>query len=97
MSDGLFTNAEMVDEIIKRLNDVSVYGIRSVVSLANVFSMLSGLKNGIAEESKANAKKIEILKKQIDSLNEPQTEDGGDVVGGDHYELNFGSDDNGTD
>ena len=95
MSDGLFTNAEMVDEIIKRLNEVSVSGIRNVVSLANAFSMLNGLKNGIAEESKANSKKIELLKEQINRLTKPHIdEEGGDIIGGEHYDLKFGSDDN---
>lgn len=97
MSDGLYTNEEMVDEITELLNEVSVSGVKSVVSLANAFSMLSGLKGGIKEEAKAKNKTIELLKEQLKRATEPNPEDGGDVVGGEHYDLNYGGAEHGAD
>ena len=56
---------EMVETIIKYMNEINVSGSKNVVLLSESFQMLFALQKGLKDEDKSNAKKIEILKEQL--------------------------------
>ena len=76
-------------KILELLNGISVSGYKSVLSLSEVFKMLNTLKQGLAEEDAAKTKIIDGLKATIRELQTPDSEAGGDVVGGEHYDIDF--------
>ena len=89
--DGFFNKHEMVDNIIKTLDGISARGEVNVNLLSSAFQMLYALKNGLKHEDEANNSKVELLKEQLKRANEPIDEEhGGDVIGGQHYELKLG-------
>lgn len=93
--DGLYNKHDMVKSIIKLLNSLTVSGSKDVVLLAEVFQMLFALQKGLKNEDEAKAETIKLLKEQLAKATEPHPEEGGDVVGGEHYDLNFGGVENG--
>lgn len=90
MKDGIMDKQGFIDKIVATLNCVSVSGVRDVVALANVFQMLSTLKSGLRDEDSAKDQTIELLKEQLKRATESTPEDGGDVVGGEHYSFDYG-------
>lgn len=88
--DGFFNKHEMVDNIIKTMDGISVRGELNVNLLSSAFQMLYALKNGLKHEDEANNSKVELLKEQLKRANEPKDEPGGDVIGGEHYEIKLG-------
>lgn len=96
--DGLYNKHEMVDNIINALGGVSVRGETSVNLLSSAFQMLYALREGMKNEDKTTNEKIELLKSQLKAATEPKPEEpGGDVLGGEHYDLKFGGAENGND
>ena len=95
MSDGIMNKYEVVDRIIVTLNRVSVTGAKNVLALGNVFQMLSVLKDGMKEEEDSKNRIIESLKTQLKHATEPDKD--GEVIGGEHYDFNFGGAENGKD
>lgn len=90
MSDGIYNKFQMIDLVVECLNGIPVSGSKSVSLLNQAFQMLFALKKGLTDEDNAKAKKIDLLKEQLKRATEPKTEPGGDVVGGEHYDINFG-------
>lgn len=89
--DGFYNKQEMLDNVIKTLGSISVCGEVNVNLLSSAFQMLYALKNGLKQEDDVNTGKIEALKEQLKRATEPKQEDlDGDVIGGQHYDLNFG-------
>ena len=80
---------EVLKEIIEDLSRLSVSGVANVLYLGKVFQMLSTLQKGLKDEDNARNQVIESLKEQLKRATEPQPEDGGDVVGGEHYDFHF--------
>lgn len=93
--DGIYNKFDMVDNIVKCLDGITITGAANVNLLSQAFQMLFALRNGLQDEDNAKNKTIELLKEQLKRSAEP--EPGGDVVGGQHYDLKFGGADNGTD
>lgn len=89
MSDGTYNKYEMLDLVVECLNGIPVSGSKNVALLNQAFQMLFALKDGLKAEDSAKAGKIDLLKEQLKRATEPKTEPGGDVVGGEHYEINF--------
>lgn len=90
--DGIFDKYQMIDRIVMNLSAISVSGMENVLRLANVFQMISTVKKGLKDEDNARNQVIESLKEQLKRATTPEPEDGGDVVGGEHYEFHFGGD-----
>lgn len=90
MHDGIYDKFEMVDNVVACLEGVTVSGAKSVNLLSQAFQMLYCIKDGMKKEDEAKRRTIELLKEQLKRATEPQVEDGGDVVGGQHYDLKFG-------
>ena len=89
--DGIYNKYEMVDNIIKTLDGISVRGEVNVNLLSSAFQMLYAMKDGLKREEDATNSKIELLKEQLKRANEPKKDDpDGDVIGGEHYEIKFG-------
>ena len=89
--DGVYNKHEIVHNIIALLEALDVSGQKNVVLLSNVFQMLTALQKGLRDEDDAKNKTIEMLKEQLKRATEPATpENGGDVIGGERYELQFG-------
>ena len=95
MSNGLFDKHDMVKKIIALLDSVTVTGAKNVLVLGEVFKMLSSLQKGLKADEDAKNKVIEMLKDQLKRATEIIPEEGGFVVGGEHYDLKFGGADNG--
>lgn len=84
---------EMIDQVLVLLDGLSVSGAKNVIVLSNVFQMLNTLKKGLRDETDANQKVIEMLKRQLEEgtgLEVPG--DDTEVVGGQHFELDFKGD-----
>ena len=95
MADGIFSKYDMIDKVIVLLNSVSVEGAKNVIAMSNVFQMLSTVKKGLKDEDEAKNRTIELLKEQLKRATEPVKEDDGEIIGGEHYDLKFGGDNNG--
>ena len=95
MSNGIYNKYEMIDNVVALLNTIPVKGSENVVAMSNVYQMLFALKRGFEGEDNAKNKTIEMLKEQLKRATEPQVEEGGDIVGGQHYDLKFGGDGDG--
>ena len=90
MKDGIMNKFDLLDGVCVLLENVTVSGQANVTRLSNAFQMLAALKQGLHDEDQAKNKIIETLKEQLKRATEPDVEPGGDVVGGEHYEFNFG-------
>lgn len=91
MKDGIIDRSEFIDNIIKALDSLTVTGARNVIVLSAVFQMLNTLKKGVNDEISAKNAVIESLKAQLKIATEAAPDEpGGDVVGGEHYDFNFG-------
>lgn len=90
----MFDKYQMMEGIINLLNTISVTGAQNVLTLGEVFKMLSALRKGLKEEEQAKKKQIDNLTETIKKLQQPQIEENGDVVGGEHYDIKFSEDDN---
>lgn len=80
---------QMMESILQLLDTISVKGAKDVLTMGEVFKMLSALQNGIKNEDETKKKQIDGLTETIRKLQQPQIDDGGDVVGGEHYDINF--------
>lgn len=96
MADGVFSKYEMLNKVLILLDSVSVQGAKSVLALSNVFQMLSALQKGLKDEDSAKNQTIEILKEQLKHATEPVNENCEKIVGGEHYDLNYGGDGDGS-
>lgn len=97
MAEGTYNKHEMVENVIACLEGISVTGAKSVNLLSQAFQMLYCLRTGLKNEDEAKNKTIELLKEQLRRATEPKADDGGEIIGGEHYDLKFGGADNGTD
>ncbi len=98
MRDGTYNKFEILDGAIECLDGIKISGATNVNLLSQVFQMLYALKTGLKNEDNAKAKTIETLKEQLKRATEPHPEGpDGDVVGGQHFDLNYGGADNGAD
>lgn len=94
MAESIYNKHEMLENVITCLNGVAVSGEKSVNLLSQAFQMLYCLRKGLKEEDEAKNKTIDLLKEQLRRATEP--DDGGEVLGGQHYDLKFGGDGVGT-
>ena len=92
LNHDVMNKHEVVEKIIVLLDSVTVSGSKNVVALCTAFQMLYALQQGLKDEDKAKNRTIDLLKEQLRNATTPHTEPGGDVVGGEHYDLNFGGD-----
>ena len=91
MKDGIFDRDEFLEKIIKTLDALTVTGAKNVIILSAVFQMLNTLKKGLSDECAAKNAVIESLKEQLKNATESKPEEpGGDVVGGQHFDYQFG-------
>lgn len=89
--DGLYNKHEVLHGIITMLDGLTVTGQRNITLLGSVFQMLTALQKGLKEEDEAKNKIIETLKEQLKRATTPEPDEpGGDVVGGEQYNFNFG-------
>lgn len=69
---------EMVENILKLLDNMTVTGSKNVIILCEAFQILFALQKGLKEEDNAKNKIIEELKEQLKRANEERDgEDGG--------------------
>ena len=90
MSEGIFSNAEMIDNAVNLLNTVSVKGSENVVALSNVYQILFALKKGFAMEAESKDKTIETLKEQLKRATEQIPIEDVEIIGGKTIDLDFG-------
>ena len=90
MSEGLFNKHDIVQGVLDLLGNMTVKGLDNITIIASVIQMLKALQKGLKDEDQAKNKIIETLKEQLKRATEPETEPGGDVVGGEHYDFHFG-------
>lgn len=95
-NEGIYNKHEIVEFIIKSLDGIKVSGAHDVNLLSQAYQMLFALQQGLKDEDNAKDKTIEMLKEQLRRATEPQVDDGGEVLGGEHYELKFGGAEDGT-
>lgn len=88
----MFNKYEFLNAIVKILNGVSVSGATNVMYLGESFKMLTTLKKGLEDEDKAKNHTIETLKETIKRLETPHAEEGQEIIGGQHYEIDFKKD-----
>lgn len=88
--DGLYNKYEMLHGVVNLLDELSISGQKNITIVSNVFQILTALQKGLKDEDEAKNKKIEILKEQLKRATTPEPEEGGDVVGGEHYDFKFG-------
>ena len=88
----MFDKYEFIDTIIKILDGVSVSGAKNVMHLGESFKMLTTLKKGLHDEENAKNKTIEALKETIKRLEAPNADEGQEIIGGQHYEIDFKKD-----
>ena len=80
----------MVDKLLVMLDQLSVSGAKNVIALSQALQMANTLRKGLKEEDEAKKKIIDGLKMQLEEKNRPEaTEDGLEVVGGQHYEIDL--------
>lgn len=69
---------EMVENVLKLLDSMTVTGSKNVILLCEAFQILFALQKGLKEEDGAKNKIIEELKEQLKRANEEKDgEDGG--------------------
>ena len=69
---------EMVENVLKLLDSMTVTGSKNVILLCEAFQILFALQKGLKEEDSAKNKIIEELKEQLKRANEEKDgEDGG--------------------
>ncbi len=87
--DGTYNKHEMIEFVLKCLDGITVSGAQNVNLLSQAFQMLYALQKGVKEEDAAKRKTVDLLKEQLRRATEPQTEPGGDVIGGEHIDLDY--------
>lgn len=92
--DGIFDKFSLIGEITRIMDGISVSGARSVLSLAQVYQMLATLKTGLTDEDQARKQIEDSLKKQLAKARGTEMEEGGDTVGGETYQFDFGGAEN---
>ena len=94
---GIYTNAEMADQIIIKLDGAMkalIGGERLgfCAAYVEIMQMLASLKRGIEADAKAHRQQIKLLEDQLACANAfIPTEDGGKIIGGETFELNLGA------
>lgn len=90
----MFDKFQMMEGILQLLDSVSVKGAKDVLTMGEVFKMISALQKGLKNDDEAKKKQIDGLTETIRKLQQPQVEEGGDVVGGEHYDIKFNDTEN---
>ena len=67
---------EMLENILKLLDNMTVTGSQNVILLCEAFQILFALQKGLKEEDNAKNKIIEELKEQLKRANENSGKDG---------------------
>lgn len=88
MKDGLFDKYDMLEGVLKLLEQVSVSGQKNVTALSSAFQIIIALQKGLKAEDASKDKIIETLKEQLKRATEPPED--GETIGGEHYDLKFG-------
>lgn len=94
--DGLYTNAEMVDQIVIKLDGMmkALIGgerLAFAAGYVEIMQMLASLKKGIDTDNRMHAQQVKLLEDQLASANKiTPTEDGGEIVGGERIVFSAG-------
>lgn len=94
--DGLYTNTEMVDQIIIKLDGMmkALIGgerLTFAAGYVEIMQMLASLKKGIDTDNRMHAQQVKLLEDQLASANKiTPTEDGGEIVGGERIVFSVG-------
>lgn len=94
--DGLYTNAEMVDQIIIKLDGAlkALIGgerLAFAAGYVEIMQMLASLKKGIDTDNRMHAQQVKMLEEQLAAANTiTPTEDGGEIVGGERIVFSVG-------
>ena len=78
---------DMIMRMYKLLDEIKVEGVKSCQIVAEIYSMLQALDDGIMQEQGRHRQEVELLSKQIEKLTAPHPEEGEQVVGGEVYHL----------
>ena len=90
-NSGIYNREEFIKKILDALNLITVTGAKNALLLSSAFQMVNALGKGMDDEIAAKNAVIESLKEQLKRATEPaQDNPGGDVVGGQHYDYQFG-------
>lgn len=94
--DGLYTNTEMVDQIIIKLDGAlkALIGgerLAFAAGYVEIMQMLASLKKGIDTDNRMHAQQVKMLEEQLAAANTiTPTEDGGEIVGGERIVFSVG-------
>ena len=93
--DGLYTNAEMVDQIVIKLDGAlkALIGgerLAFAAGYVEIMQMLATLKKGIDTENRMHAQQVKMLEDQLARANEVDIPEGGDVIGGERIVFDVG-------
>ena len=94
--DGLYTNTEMVDQIIIKLDGAlkALIGgerLAFAAGYVEIMQMLASLKKGIDTDNRMHAQQIKMLEEQLAAANTiTPTGDGDEVVGGERIVFSAG-------
>ena len=78
---------DMIMRMYKLLDEIKVEGVKSCQIVAEIYSMLQALDDGIMQEQGRHRQEVELLSKQIEKLTARHPEEGEQVVGGEVYHL----------
>ena len=93
---GLYTNTEMVDQIIIKLDGAlkALIGgerLAFAAGYVEIMQMLASLKKGIDQDERGHRQQVKMLEEQLARANTiVPTEDGGEVVGGERFAFGVG-------
>lgn len=80
---------ELIQDMLKKCDQLAdARGVMRCALLCEIVNQLQALSGGMKKEDEANQKKIELMKAQINQQPVP-VEDGGDVIGGETYNIDF--------
>ena len=78
---------DMIIRMYKLLDAITVTSVKSCQIVAEIYSMLQALDEGIMQEQGHHRQEVELLSKQIEKLTTTHPEEGEQVVGGEVYHL----------
>lgn len=92
---GLYTNTEMVDQIVIKLDGAlkALIGgerLAFAAGYVEIMQMLATLKKSIDTDNRMHAQQIKMLEDQLARANEMDIPEGGEVIGGERFAFGVG-------
>lgn len=92
---GLYTNTEMVDQIVIKLDGAlkALIGgerLAFAAGYVEIMQMLATLKKSIDTDNRMHAQQVKMLEEQLARANEVDIPEGGEIVGGERFAFGVG-------